>query len=40
MILMAKHGVEGVFDADPSEVPDAKFIPEITTARPSSAGCA
>jgi uridylate kinase len=22
--------VEGVFDADPSEVPDAKFIPEIT----------
>jgi uridylate kinase len=30
VILMAKHGVEGVFDADPSEVPDAKFIPEIT----------
>jgi uridylate kinase len=29
-ILMAKHGVEGVYDADPSEVPDAKFIPEIT----------
>src|SRR5436190_5511164 len=29
-ILMAKHGVEGVFDADPSEVPDAKFLPEIT----------
>jgi uridylate kinase len=27
---MAKHGVEGVFDADPSKVPDAKFIPEIT----------
>ena len=29
-ILMAKHGVEGVFDADPSEVPDAKFLPQIT----------
>ena len=29
-ILMAKHGVEGVYDADPSKVPDAKFLPEIT----------
>jgi len=29
-ILMAKHGVEGVYDADPAEVPDAKFLPEIT----------
>src|SRR5436309_1571350 len=29
-ILMAKHGVEGVYDADPSEVPEANFIPEIT----------
>jgi uridylate kinase len=29
-ILMAKHGVEGVYDADPSAVPDAKFLPEIT----------
>jgi uridylate kinase len=29
-ILMAKHGVEGVFDADPSEVPDAKLLPEIS----------
>ena len=29
-ILMAKHGVEGVFDADPSKVPDAKFLPEIS----------
>ncbi len=29
-ILMAKHGVEGVYDADPSEVEDAKFIPELT----------
>jgi uridylate kinase len=29
-ILMAKHGVEGVFDADPSEVPEANFLPELT----------
>ena len=29
-ILMAKHGVEGVYDADPSEVPDAEFLPELT----------
>ena len=29
-ILMAKHGVEGVYDADPSEVPDANFLPEIS----------
>jgi uridylate kinase len=29
-ILMAKHGVEGVYDADPSEVAGARFIPEIT----------
>jgi uridylate kinase len=29
-ILMAKNGVEGVFDADPATTPDAKFIPEIT----------
>jgi len=29
-ILMAKHGVEGVYDADPSEVPDAQFIAEIS----------
>ena len=29
-ILMAKHGVEGVYDADPAEVPDAAFLPEIT----------
>jgi uridylate kinase len=30
VILMAKHGVEGVYDADPSKVPDAKFLAEIT----------
>ena len=29
-ILMAKHGVEGVYDADPAEVPDAKLLPEIS----------
>jgi len=29
-ILMAKNGVEGVFDADPNEHPDAVFLPEIT----------
>ena len=29
-ILMAKHGVEGVYDADPAKHPDAKFLPEIT----------
>ena len=30
VILMAKHGVEGIYDADPAEVPDAEFIPRIT----------
>jgi uridylate kinase len=29
-ILMAKNGVEGVFDADPSTNPDASFLPEIS----------
>jgi len=29
-ILMAKNGVEGVYDADPSVEPDAKFLPEIS----------
>jgi uridylate kinase len=29
-ILMAKHGVEGVYTADPNQDPDARFIPEIT----------
>jgi uridylate kinase len=29
-ILMAKNGVEGVYDSDPRTNPDAKFIPEIT----------
>jgi uridylate kinase len=29
-LLMAKNGVEGVYDADPRVTPDANFIPEIT----------
>jgi uridylate kinase len=29
-ILMAKNGVEGVYDADPRTTPDANFIPELT----------
>src|SRR5881275_2934804 len=29
-ILMAKNGVEGVFDSDPATNPDAKFIAELT----------
>lgn len=29
-ILMAKHGVEGVYDADPAQVPDARFLPRIS----------
>jgi uridylate kinase len=29
-ILMAKHGVRGVYDGDPREDPDASFIPRLT----------
>jgi uridylate kinase len=29
-ILMAKHGVEGVYSDDPATDPNATFIPEIT----------
>ena len=29
-ILMAKNGIEGVFDRDPATDPDAQFIPELT----------
>jgi uridylate kinase len=29
-ILMAKNGVEGVYDADPATNPEAKFIPAIS----------
>jgi uridylate kinase len=30
VLLMAKHGVEGVYSADPRKDPNATFIPEIT----------
>ena len=30
VILMAKHGIEGVYTADPAKDPRAQFIPEIT----------
>ncbi len=29
-ILMAKHGVRGVYDGDPRTDPDARFLPELT----------
>jgi len=29
-ILMAKNSVQGVYDSDPNENPDAQFIPELT----------
>ena len=29
-ILMAKNGVKGVYDKDPTIYPDAKFLPEVT----------
>src|SRR5438105_12906916 len=29
-ILMAKHGVQGVFDGDPRRNPDAEFLPHVT----------
>jgi uridylate kinase len=29
-ILMAKHGVDGVYTADPRAVTDAEFLPELT----------
>jgi uridylate kinase len=29
-ILMAKHGVKGVYDGDPRQDPDAKFLPRLT----------
>ncbi len=29
-ILMAKNGVEGVYDADPRVTPDAQFLPELS----------
>ena len=29
-ILMGKNGVDGVYDGDPNENPDAKFLPALT----------
>ncbi len=29
-ILMAKHGVQGVYDGDPRHDPNARFLPELT----------
>jgi uridylate kinase len=29
-ILMGKNGTQGVYDGDPNENPDAKFLPELT----------
>src|SRR5204863_4097964 len=29
-ILMAKHGTDGVYDADPAEDPEARFLPELS----------
>ena len=29
-IMMAKNSVQGVYDSDPNENPDAQFIPELT----------
>ncbi len=30
VVLMAKHGIEGVYTADPAKDPSAQFIPELT----------
>ena len=30
VLLMAKHGVEGIYTADPRTNPDAEFLPEIS----------
>ena len=29
-LLMAKNGVDGVYDADPATTPTAKFLPEVS----------
>ena len=29
-LLMAKNGVDGVYDADPATTPNAKFLPEVS----------
>jgi uridylate kinase len=30
VLLMAKHGVDGIYDSDPRTNPDAKFIADVT----------
>src|ERR1700742_2348019 len=37
-LLMAKHGVEGIYTADPRTDPDAEFIPEISAREALSRG--
>ena len=37
-ILMAKNGVEGVYDSDPATNPDAEFIPDDQPPRGDRAG--
>ena len=31
-VIMAKHGVDGVFSADPQLNPDAEFLPQVTAS--------
>lgn len=31
-IIMAKHGIDGVYDADPNKAPAAKFLPELAAS--------
>jgi uridylate kinase len=38
VLLMAKHGVEGIYSADPRTNPDAEFIPEISAREALSRG--
>jgi uridylate kinase len=38
VLLMAKHGVEGIYTADPRTNPDAEFIPEISAREALSRG--
>jgi uridylate kinase len=32
VVIMSKHGVQGVHDADPRLAPDAKLVPELTAS--------
>jgi uridylate kinase len=38
VLLMAKHGVEGIYTADPRTDPEAEFIPEISAREALSRG--